>query len=144
MSFLGTYSPRLDDKGRLALPAKFRPELEGGLVICKGQEHCLYVFPAAQFAAFTQAVANAPITDARARNYGRILFGSASNETPDGQGRIMISPMLRGYAGLTKDCVVMGVNNRLEIWDAATHAAWSEQADQAFAEIAEEVMPGMF
>ena len=77
MLFLGTYTPRLDDKGRLALPAKFRPDLEGGLVICKGQEHCLYVFPAAQFATFTQALANAPITDARVRHYGRTLFASA-------------------------------------------------------------------
>ena len=63
MVFLGTYSPRLDDKGRLALPAKFRPDLEGGLVICKGQERCLYVFHTAQFATFTQGLADAPITD---------------------------------------------------------------------------------
>ncbi len=144
MLFLGTYSPRLDDKGRLALPAKFRPDLEGGLVICKGQERCLYVFPAAQFATFTQGLANGPITDARVRHYGRTLFASASNETPDGQGRITIPPLLRDYAGLSKDCVVIGANNRLEIWDAPAWHEWSERADQAFAEIAEEVLPGLF
>ena len=144
MVFLGTYSPRLDDKGRLALPAKFRPDLEGGLVICKGQEHCLYVFPAAQFVSFTQGLANAPITDARVRHYGRTLFASASNETPDGQGRITIPPPLRGYAGLSKDCAVIGANNRLEIWDAQAWNDWSAQADEAFAEIAEEVLPGIF
>jgi MraZ protein len=144
MLFLGTHSPRLDDKGRLALPAKFRPDLEGGLVICKGQERCLYVFPATGFATFTQALAGAPITDARVRHYGRTLFASASNEIPDGQGRITVPPQLRSYAGLTKDCVVIGANNRLEIWDAQAWAEWSERADEAFAEIAEEVLPGIF
>jgi MraZ protein len=144
MAFLGTHTPRLDDKGRLALPAKFRSDLEGGLVICKGQERCLYVFPAAQFATFTQALASAPITDARARHYGRTLFASASQELPDGQGRITVPPPLRQYAGLSKDCVVIGANNRVEVWDAQAWHAWSEQADEAFSQIAEEVLPGVF
>ena len=144
MLFLGTYAPRLDDKGRLALPAKFRPDLEGGLVICKGQEHCLYVFPTPQFVTFTQGLANGPITDARVRNYGRTLFASASTETPDGQGRITVPANLRNYAGLSKDCTVIGANNRLEVWDTAAWTAWSEQADEDFAAIAEEVLPGIF
>lgn len=144
MLFLGTHTPRLDDKGRLALPAKFRPDLEGGLVICKGQDRCLFVFPTAQFVSFTQALATAPITDKRVREYGRTLFASASNETPDGQGRITVPPVLRAYAGLEKDCVVIGANNRIEVWDAQSWQAWSERADEAFAEIAEEVLPGIF
>lgn len=142
--FLGTHTPRLDDKGRIALPAKFRPELEGGLVICKGQDRCLYVFPTVQFDQFTKALAEAPFTDKRVREYARTLYASASPETPDGQGRITVPPMLRGYAGLSKDCVVAGVNHHIEIWDAAAWAAWSEHADEAFAEIAEEVLPGVF
>ena len=144
MLFLGTHTPRLDDKGRLALPAKFRPDLEGGLVICKGQDRCLFVFPTTQFVTFTQALATAPITDRRVREYSRTLFASASNERPDGQGRITVPPILRSYAGLTKDCVVIGANNRIEVWDAAAWQAWSERADDAFAEIAEEVLPGIF
>jgi transcriptional regulator MraZ len=144
MSFLGTYSPRLDDKGRLALPAKFRPELEGGLVICKGQDRCLFVFPTVQFDRFTESLAAAPLTDKRVRDYGRTLFASASNETPDGQGRITVPPLLRSYAGLSKDCVVIGANNRIEVWDAEAWQTWSAQADEAFAAIAEEVLPGVF
>ena len=144
MMFLGTHAPRLDDKGRLALPAKFRPDLEGGLVICKGQDRCLFVFPTAQFVTFTQALADAPITDRRVREYGRTLFASASSESPDGQGRITIPPVLRSYAGLVKDCVVIGANNRIEVWDAAAWQAYSESADEAFADIAEEVLPGVF
>lgn len=142
--FLGTHTPRLDDKGRLALPAKFRPELEGGLVICKGQDRCLYVFPTAEFQAFTKAIAEAPITDRRVRNYGRTLFAGASQDVPDGQGRITIPPKLREYAGLAKDCTVIGANNRLEVWDGPTWEAFESEADQAFADIAEEVLPGYF
>lgn len=142
--FLGTHTPRLDDKGRLALPAKFRPDLEDGLVMCKGQDRCLFVFATAEFVRFTQALASAPITDKRVREYGRTLFASASDGKPDGQGRITIPPNLREYAGLGKDCVVIGANNRIEVWDAATWGDYAEQADQAFADIAEEVLPGVF
>ncbi|MDP9116839.1 MAG: division/cell wall cluster transcriptional repressor MraZ [Actinomycetota bacterium] len=141
--FLGTHTPRLDDKGRLALPARFRPELEGGLVICKGQDRCLFVFPVTEFARFTDALRNAPVTDRRVRDYGRVLFASASNETPDGQGRIIVPLPLRQYAGLTKDCVVIGANSRIEVWDAEAWQAYLSGTEQAFADIAEEVLPGI-
>jgi MraZ protein len=141
--FLGTHTPRLDDKGRLALPARFRPELEGGVVICKGQERCLSIYPAAEFSRVTEGLKNAPVTDRRVRDYSRVLFASASDETPDGQGRIRIPPMLRDYAGLTKDCVVIGANTRLEVWDSAAWQSYLETAEPGFADIAEEVMPGV-
>jgi MraZ protein len=141
--FLGTHTPRLDDKGRLALPARFRPELEGGLVICKGMDRCLFVFGVAEFAHFTESLRTAPVTDRRVRDYGRILFASASNETPDGQGRITVPAPLRVYAGLTKDCAVIGANTRIEVWDAEAWQAYLEDKDQAFADIAEEVLPGV-
>ncbi len=141
--FLGTHTPRLDDKGRLALPARFRPELEGGVVICKGQERCLAIYPADEFARVTDSLKSAPVTDRRVRDYSRVLFASASDETPDAQGRIRIPPMLREYAGLTKDCVVIGANTRVEVWDAAAWQAYLEAAEPGFADIAEEVMPGV-
>ncbi|MDP9094146.1 MAG: division/cell wall cluster transcriptional repressor MraZ [Actinomycetota bacterium] len=141
--FLGTHTPRLDDKGRLALPARFRSELEGGLVICKGQDRCLFVFPVTEFARFTDALRNAPVTDRRVRDYGRVLFASASNETPDGQGRITIPLPLRQYAGLTKDCVVIGANTRIEVWDAGAWQTYLGNTEQTFADIAEEVLPGV-
>jgi MraZ protein len=141
--FLGTHTPRLDDKGRLALPARFRPELEGGLVICKGQDRCLFVFSTAEFDRFTQALRDAPVTDRRVRDYSRVLFASASNETTDGQGRITVPPLLRAYAGLTKDSVVIGANTRIEIWDAAAWQQYLDQTEQAFADVAEEVLPGV-
>ena len=141
--FLGTHTPRLDDKGRLALPARFRPELEGGLVICKGQDRCLFVFGVAEFERFTESLRNAPVTDRRVRDYGRVLFASASNETPDSQGRITVPPQLRDYAGLSKDCVVIGANTRIEVWDATAWQDYLETTEPAFADIAEEVLPGV-
>jgi MraZ protein len=141
--FLGTHTPRLDDKGRLALPARFRPELEGGLVICKGQDRCLYVFPAAEFGRVTDALRSVPMTDRRVRDYSRVLFASASNEIPDAQGRITVPPTLRQYAGLTKDCAVIGANTRIEVWDAAAWQQYLDATEPAFADIAEEVLPGV-
>src|SRR5436189_1701703 len=88
--FLGTHAPRLDEKGRLILPAKYRDELAGGMVITKGQERCLYVFPAVEFAAMTDRMAAAPVTSKASRDYLRVLFAGASDETVDKQGRVMI------------------------------------------------------
>ncbi len=141
--FLGTHTPRLDDKGRLALPARFRPDLEGGLVICKGQERCLSVFPTDEFTRFTAALGAAPVTDRRVRDYSRMLFASASRETPDGQGRVTIPVGLREYAALQKDCVVIGANSRIEVWNAEAWQSYLEESEQAFADIAEEVLPGI-
>ena len=99
----------------LILPAKYRDELAGGLVLTKGQERCLFVFPRAEFGRITEALRAAPVTAKAVRDYSRVLFASASNEKPDGQGRITIPPPLRQYAGLTKDCVVIGANTRIEV-----------------------------
>jgi MraZ protein len=141
--FFGTHTPRLDDKGRLFLPAKFRDELQEGLVITRGQERCLTVWPIAEFRALTEQFRQAPVTNKRARDYLRMLFAGASDETPDKQGRITIPPMLREYASLTRDCVVIGAMNRVEVWDAASWQEYSGEQEQAFADLSEEVLPGI-
>ena len=140
--FLGTHTPRLDDKGRLALPAKFRSELEGGLVITKGQERCLFVFPMTEFNRITELLRSAPVTQRSVRDYSRVFFASASHEVPDGQGRITVPSQLREYAGLAKDCVVIGANSRVEVWDAAAWQNYLASTEQSFAD-AEEVLPGL-
>ena len=141
--FLGTHQPRLDDKGRLFLPAKFRDELAAGLVITKGQERCLYVWPLEEFGKVTQAMSTAPVTAKAARDFGRVLFSSGSAEVPDKQGRITLPPVLRDYAGLTRDCAVIGAGSRVEIWDAAAWSTYLAATEQAFSEQAEEVVPGL-
>ncbi len=141
--FLGTHTPRLDDKGRLALPAKFRSDLEGGLVITKGQERCLFVFSFAEFNRLTEKM-QGPVTDKRLRTYSRVFFASASHEIPDGQGRITVPPALRSYAGLQKDCVVIGANTRIEVWDAANWQLFLDEHEQEFSDAEEEAVPGYF
>ena len=141
--FLGTHSPRLDEKGRLFLPAKFRDELAEGVVITKGQERCLYVFPMAEFRRVTEAMSQAPVTQKTVRDYSRVFFASASDELPDKQGRITVPPSLREYAGLTRDCVVIGANTRVEVWDAAAWERYLADREQAFADLEEEVLPGV-
>lgn len=139
--FMGTHTPRLDDKGRITLPAKYREELATGLVVAAGQEHCLYVFAPEEFAAQNAELARQPVTNQPARNYSRMLYSGASDEKPDKQGRVTIPPSLRSWAGLDRECVVIGAGNRIEIWDAAAWAAFTSDQGPVYAEWSEEVVP---
>jgi MraZ protein len=142
--FLGTHTPRLDDKGRLILPAKFREQLEAGVVVTRGQERCLYVFPAAEFERIAGQLRQAPVTSKQARDYLRVFLSGASDEVPDKQGRITLPPLLRSYAGLERDCAVIGAGERVEIWDSQAWETYLAEQEQSFAEQAEEVVPGIF
>jgi MraZ protein len=142
--FLGTHSPKLDDKGRITLPAKFRDELAGGLMVTKGQDHCLYVFPRAEFEQMALKVANAPFTNESVRAYQRYLFAGTDEQKPDSQGRVAITPELRKYAGLLKDCVVIGAITRLEIWDATAWQTYLDDHEDSYSKAQDEVLPGVF
>ena len=142
--FLGTHEPKLDEKGRLILPARFREDLAEGLVITKGQENCLYVFPAAEFALITERLRQAPVTQKNSRDYLRVMFAGAHDEVPDNQGRINIPVGLRSYATLEKNCVVIGANTRLEIWDSTAWNKYLADREKTFADVSEEVLPGLF
>ena len=141
--FFGTYTPKLDDKGRLFLPAKFREELAEGLVVTRGQERCLTIWSIEDFGSLTERLAQAPVTNKSTRDYVRMLFAAASQEVPDKQGRISIPPVLRTYASLTKDVVVIGSMNRIEIWDPESWAEYSAQQEQVFSDLSDEVFPGI-
>lgn len=141
---LGTHTPKLDDKGRIILPAKFRDELADGVVITRGQEHCLYVFSAKEFQDVHDKVRQAPVTSEEARRYLRVFLSGASDETPDKQGRVLVPALLREYADLTKELVIIGVGSRAEIWDAAAWQTYLASNEETFASQAQEVIPGLF
>jgi MraZ protein len=140
--FLGTHTPRLDDKGRLILPAKFRDELAGGVVVTKGQERCLYVFSTPEFQRIADQLREQPMTHKAARAYSRVFFASAHDEVPDKQGRVMIPGHLREYAGLNRELVVIGASTRVEIWDKQSWEDYLAQSEEDFADIEEGVLPG--
>jgi MraZ protein len=139
--FVGSYNPKLDEKNRLFLPAKFRDQLAEGLVVTKGQDFCLNVFSIASFTEMAAQVQQAPLTVRQAREYGRFLAMRAAEDTPDKQGRITIPAPLKEYAGLDREVVVIGALNRVEIWDPARIAAWESEHSQTFADMSEDIFP---
>ncbi|GIG27911.1 transcriptional regulator MraZ [Cellulomonas marina] len=140
--FLGTYTPRLDDKGRLILPAKFRARLAAGLVMTRGQERCLYLLPPAEFHRIHDALSRNPLLNRSSRDYLRVFLSGASDELPDKQGRLSIPPVLRRYAGLDREVAVIGTGNRVEIWDLPSWEAYLAEKEAGYAEAVEEGFPG--
>lgn len=141
---LGTHLPKLDDKGRLILPAKFRDELAGGVVITRGQERCLYVFAEREFDSFHERIRQAPVSSKQARDFLRLLLSGANQERPDTQHRVTIPPALREYAGLERDLTVIGAGNRAEIWSTEAWNAYYASVESDYVDTAEEVIPGLF
>ncbi|MDI6892134.1 MAG: division/cell wall cluster transcriptional repressor MraZ [Actinomycetota bacterium] len=137
--FLGEFQHTLDGKGRLILPSKFRDALADGLVITKGMEGCLFIFPKSEWPQLEDKVRSLPLTKKDARKFSRFFFAGATEEALSKQGRVLIPENLRKYAGLGKDIVVIGVSNRLEIWDKERWAAYSREAGESYENVAEEL-----
>jgi MraZ protein len=130
--FIGTFSHSLDDKGRLTLPARFREELAPGVVVTRGIDNCLFVYPRAVFEARAERIAQLPLAE---RNAQRHFFANASDDVPDKQGRVLIPAHLREYSGLESEAVITGLFDHLEIWHPARWAAFNAQGDsEALAE----------
>lgn len=121
--FLGEFGHTIDNKGRLTIPAKFRDELESGLVITRGLDGCLWAYPRLEWEQLAQKISQMPTTNPAARNFARFMFSSAFDSIPDRQGRVLIPQNLRDYAGIDNETTVIGVMNRVEIWQPAL---WSE------------------
>ena len=144
MMFLGTYEPKLDDKGRVILPARFREDMEGGIVLTRGQEHCIYAFPAQEFEQMTVELRRAPLSSKQARDYVRVLLSGAYKEVPDKQGRITLPPDLRKYAGLDRELTVIGAGSRAAIWNSQAWNDYLSVQEDVFSQTENEIIPGMF
>ncbi len=132
--FVGSYPLRLDEKGRLALPVRYRELVAGGMVIKKGQERCIYGLTMARVAEQSAALKSmAPADTKAARMHARRSCGSMVEVEPDKTGRFTIPANLREYAGLDRDVVVVGVDTRFEIWDAATWDAYVAEQEAVYA-----------
>jgi len=138
--FMGEFQHSLDDKGRMIVPVKFREELGATFVMTRGLDKCLFVYPMSEWEILESKLKSLPMTRADARSFVRFFFSGASECELDKQGRVLIPAGLREYAGLTKDCVVLGVSNRVEIWAQDSWKAYSDEAAESFAEIAEKLV----
>ncbi len=136
--FLGTYTPKLDDKGRLTLPAKFRDALAGGLMVTKSQDHSLAVYPRDEFEKLARRASQASRSNPEARAFLRNLAAATDEQHPDAQGRITLSADHRRYANLSKECVVIGSVDYLEIWDSAAWQEYQETHEENFSAATDE------
>jgi MraZ protein len=135
--FLGRYAHNLDAKGRLAIPARYREALAEGVVLTRGIDRCLALYPMAAWRPLAEKVAALPLTDADARNFRRLVFAEAADLNLDAQGRILVPPDLRRYAGIEREALVVGVDTSLEIWSPERWAAVESSLDVDGAEIAQ-------
>jgi MraZ protein len=135
--FLGRHSHNLDDKGRLALPAKFREELGDGVVLTRGFDQCLLVYPIAAWTPLAERVSALSISDPDVRVLRRMLFANATDAQLDRQGRVLVPADLRGHAGIEREAIVVGMHTFIEIWSPEGWAAQSEVVERDGASIAE-------
>jgi len=136
--FLGEYRHTLDPKGRIVLPADVREDFAEGCVVTKGQEKCLYVFPLSRWEEEVEKLNRLPRTNKNARFYLRSYLSGAKEVVPDKQGRVMLPEHLRTYAGLNREAVVVGVLDRIEIWNEDSWDELASGADEYLANIGEE------
>ena len=120
---IGEYSHNLDPKKRLSVPARFRKELGDGAVLTRGLDGCLWLFPSAQWSALAERIAALPVSQADSRSFARLLLSGATEVSFDALGRILVPEYLKQYARLTREVIITGVQNRLELWDKE---AWNE------------------
>jgi|SRR3989344_1493097 len=135
--FIGEYQHSMDEKGRLAVPAKFRKSLSRGVVITRGLDNCLFVYTQTEWEKLVSKLAALPIAKANTRAFSRLMLAGAMDAELDNQGRIGIPEYLRQFAGITKLVVVAGLYNRLEIWDEARWNTYKQQTEGKSNEIAE-------
>ncbi len=138
---LGTYTPKVDSKGRVALPAKIRTELTDGFVLARGQEHCVYLLPSSEFRRMAVRIQEASVGDKATRDYLRVFLSGAVEETTDKQGRVVIPQMLRDYAKLGDNVVIIGVGTRAEIWNKEEWEKYLAHNEESYSEIANDVLP---
>ena len=137
--FIGEYSHNLDDKGRLAIPAKFRAILKKGAVVTKGLDGCLFLYSKEQFEIIAKKFAALPISQAKARAFTRHMLAGAMDVEFDNQGRITLPEYLRKFSSLKKKIIVAGLYNHLEVWDENAWNKYKQESEKNSNVIAEEL-----
>lgn len=137
--FLGEYEHTIDEKGRITIPARFRAELAPGLVVTRGLDGCLFVYPTDEWGRLADRINALPLTQRDARTFTRLMYSGASHAEPDRQGRVLIPQYLREFAGIESEAVVIGLYSRIEIWDPARWREVRRKAEEEGDAIAEQL-----
>jgi MraZ protein len=137
---MGEYHHSIDNKGRMIVPSKFREELGEMFIITRGLDQCLFGYPLSEWAVIEEKLKGLPLTKKDARAFTRFFFSGATESELDKQGRINIPAPLLQYAKLEKECVILGVSNRIEIWSKQIWEDYFSQSEESFAEIAENMI----
>ena len=135
--FIGEYSHNLDDKGRVAVPSKFRVRLNKGAVVTRGLDNCLFLYTKDEWQKMAEKLAALPISQANSRAFARLMLAGAMDVELDKQGRIILPEYLRQFAQIKKEVVIAGLYNRLEIWDQVIWSKYKGQTESQSSEIAE-------
>ncbi|MXQ55361.1 division/cell wall cluster transcriptional repressor MraZ [Shimazuella alba] len=138
--FMGEFHHNIDDKGRMIIPSKFREDLGSSFVLTRGLDQCIFAYPRAEWTQLEQKLKALPFTKADARAFTRFFFSGACEVDLDKQGRIVLPSNLRTFANLTKECVVLGVSSRVEIWDRTIWESYYSKSEESFNEIAESIV----
>jgi MraZ protein len=135
--FMGEYNHTIDEKGRLIIPSKFREELGNSFVVTKGLDGCLFAYDNTEWTALEEKLKKLPLTNRDARAFARFMLAGAALVEVDKQGRILLPQVLRSFAELEKDVVLIGVASRIEIW---SKDRWNDMSDASdMDEIAEKM-----
>lgn len=137
--FIGEYNHNLDEKGRLAIPKKFRNDLMDGLVITRGLDNCLFVYTKKEWEKLATKLSELPFSQANSRAFARLMLAGAMDVILDNQGRVILPDFLRKFAELKKNTVIAGLFNRLEIWDENKWEVYKKQTESSSNEIAEKM-----
>jgi len=137
--FIGEFQHSIDPKKRLAVPSKFRGEMKSGVVITRGMDKCLFLYPVKVWKNLAEKLGTLPMGEANTRSFVRIMLAGAVDCEIDKQGRILIPDYLKEYASLSRNVVIAGLYNRLEIWDENKWEEYKKKAEKNTDEIAEQL-----
>lgn len=137
--FIGEYYYNLDAKGRMAIPSKIRNQVGETLIITRGLDSCLFLYEKKDWEQLAEKIKNLPLSQANSRAFARLMLAGAMEVTIDNQGRILIPDYLRNYADLKKKIVLVGVYDRLEIWDEDNWNTYKNKTERESSEIAEKL-----
>lgn len=137
--FIGEFLHSIDDKGRLAVPIKFRTDLTQGVIVTKGLDGCLFLYTLTEWDKLVQKIKNMPISQSNARTFSRFILGGAIDLVPDKQGRINLPKYLMKFAGIKNNVIVTGLVDRLEIWDAKIWEEYKKKTEKDVEKMAEQL-----